>query len=80
MSVRQSATKALFTALELNANSIMNRPVEIHVLRAKRLSFAAVSAANQYGVGRNADALDQLLTLRVSELTCSGHFSLVYEL
>ena len=38
-----------------------------------RTSFAAASAANQYEVGRDADALDQL-ALRVSGSTCSGQY------
>ena len=44
------------------------------MLRPKRPSFAAVLAANQYEVGRDADARGQL-KLRVTGSTCSGQFS-----
>ena len=44
------------------------------MLKPKRPSFAAVFAANQYEVGRDADARGQL-KLRVNGSTCSGQFS-----
>ena len=62
-----------------STRTLMNSRTEIHVWRTKRPSFAAVSVANQYEVGRDTDARNQL-TLRVNGSPCSGQFSSVHVL
>ena len=62
-----------------STRTLMNSRTEIHVWRTKRPSFAAVSVSNQYEVGRDTDARNQL-TLRVNGSTCSGQFSSVHVL
>ena len=53
--------------------SSVNRPIVMFI--TKRPSFAAVSVASQYEVGRDADVRDQL-TLYVTGSAC--YFSLVH--
>ena len=55
--------------------SSVNKPIALFI--TKRPSFAAVSVASQYEVGRDADVRDQL-TLYVTGSACSRYFSLVH--
>jgi len=54
--IRTASHKALFTAARTELPC--ERHIELHA-RTKGPSFAAMSAANRYEVGRDADACDQ---------------------